>query len=1407
MKYSFFLLSFLLLAPFLWAQKLEFEHLSDQDGLSNSNVASIVRDADGYMWFATFNGLSRYDGYQFTNFLHDPSDNRSVCGNRIWGLLESQDDLLYVTTPYDGFCIYDKQTETFTKYAYDARNPSGLSSNMVMSIFEDKKGRIWIGTPVSLDLFDREKKTFTHYYPFGKDIPNYVAGISGDEQGNLWIYGHSNRLCKFNPDLGTFDYLKFSDNPHAHEIYNHWGLVHYDKKGNLWVGNRLEGLYRIDPKTGKSERYSVENKKLASNVLMSIKEDQAGNIWICTDGAGLYQYSYATNSFSHFQHDPEDATSLGSNAVYCFYESEPGLYWVGTYAAGLHILKKNKQKFLKFDAHGAPGKKLLQKSVLAIAEADNGNVWLATDGGGLHLFDPNTYEFKNYTEQNGKVASNVITCLLRDHKKNLWCGTYRRGMFRIDESTGKIERFDVNGTGGKKLFSNNVYSFCESKDGKIWIGYVGAGVERYDPATGLITRPLLDTIAHGAFAKSSVFKIIEDSKKRIWFGSENSGTVCYDPAKNVFRYFAFDINRKESIGSNDVRDILEDASGTIWLASGKGGLCKLLDFEKGNFENYTTVDGLPSNHVLNILEDDHNRLWLSTDKGITLFDPPTKKFTNFDAEDGVQTGRFNNNSRLKTSGGFMYFGGIEGFNFFHPDSVHINEVKPSVKLTGFSIFNHWLKSNEEWEGKIYLHSSIPQSKSIELTYHDNVFSIEFAALSFISPQSNQYAYKLEGFDQDWTYVNASKRFATYTNLDPGTYTFQVIASNNDGVWNETGASMVITVLPPWWETWWFKAVLVLAVVAGVLLYNYLKTRSIHKRNKFLEEEVKIRTADLLKSNEEILLKNKILEKNNLEISKKTERILEQQEEILKQKSEVEQLNKTKDKFFSIIAHDLKNPVTALSILIKGLRKEIKQTTNTGKEMLSHVELSSERIKTLTYNLLEWTKTQNGNIKVKPERLSVHKLIEENIQLHSSQTSQKQLTVTEQKDPSLFILADYNMVNTIIRNIMSNAIKYTPKGGHIEIAYYSDEGEVIISFKDNGIGMEEDLLDHLFGNGLKASVSGTENETGTGIGLTIAKEFSILNNGDVYAESNLGEGSTFYLCLPATEAEHLSETELIRNYPYEPETLSKELASPDLVTIKEQFNGKKILLVDDDLLVLDSIKLILKDVFEIFEAPDVKTAFELSEKISPDLIISDVTMPGESGIQLCNRVKQNWITSHIPIILLTAQSSHDSHLEGLLAGADAYITKPFDRNILISTVNNLLSFLENSKLRFSSDTEILPAKYMRNKLDEEVLSKAIRFIEQTISDPDLNGDMLCKELGISKTVLYTKLKTITGQTVNEFIRTIRLKKSIGLLIEGRMNVTQISAEMGFNSASYYTKSFTAHFGFSPKEYVNLQLNKN
>jgi signal transduction histidine kinase/ligand-binding sensor domain-containing protein/CheY-like chemotaxis protein/AraC-like DNA-binding protein len=1390
----------------LKGQKTEFEHISDKEGLLNSTVTAILKDSEGYMWFGTFNGVTRYDGYSFTNFLHDPKNPNSINNSHIRCLLESKDSVLFVATEQDGFSTYNRNTESFTRYSHQKGNSNSLGHNSVLSMFEDSHGNLWLGTVAGLDKFDYRTKSFKHYFPFGQNFNNRIANIVEDKEGNLWLYGHSNSLCRFNPVQNTFGFLKFSDNPKTKEEFNYWGVLCYDKRGNLWIGNHLDGLIKLNVKTGAREEYSMRNKKLESDFFTAVKEDSKGDIWVTTDGGGLFNYDHQSNSFKVFQNDPDNLSSLGSNAVYCFYESEPGLYWIGTYEAGISVLKSNRKKILKFTANGEAGKKLPQKCVLAFAPAKDGKVWVGTDGGGLSLFDPKTYEFKYYTEENGGVCANVVKSLLADKENNLWCGSFRKGLCKINIAHKSKVNFTSNiNKENRKLFNDHVWAIGEIDQDKIWMGLLAGGIDVYDNKSQTISRSVLDTIGSGELGRTTVFVIMKDSKKRIWIGTETMGAICYDPASDTYLRFKFENEKNTTIRSNDVRDIFEDSKGNFWFATGRGGLNKLLDINKNLFQSYTMKDGLPSDHILAILEDDKNNLWLSSDKGISCFKVKERKFLNFGVEDGLQSLEFRDCSKLKTGDGFMYFGGIDGFNMFHPDSLHINTVSPMVVISDFKIFDHSLKNNVFYNGKAYADRSISKATEIVLNPEDLVFSIEFAALSFIYPAYNRYAYKLEGFDNNWTYVNADKRFASYTNLNPGEYIFRVMAANKDGIWNQKVTSLKIIVLPPWWMTWWFKIVMILFTLGGISLLIYLRTRSVREKNRMLEEEVRKRTADLLESKNEVMRKNIILEQNNQEMSKKTERILEQQEEILRQKSEVEQLNRTKDKFFSIIAHDLRNPVYALNVLSKEIRKEFQPTGALGRELMNHMEVSSERVKDLVLNLLEWTKTQTGNIKVNPAKNYVYNLIEENIELHSPQASQKQINISVMVDDSLFMIADYNMVNTIIRNVLGNAIKYTPRRGQIEIFSYTDQDEVILAFRDSGVGIPGDELDRLINTAGFVSKLGTDNEIGTGLGLTISREFAELNNGNIYAESKPGEGSTFYLCLPGGKDELNSRRESKDGKHTDNILINEETGKLEEIFIKDAYKRKKILVVDDDEQVRTSIKHILADLSEVLEAIDVKNAISLSEDTFPDLIISDIMMPGETGISLCHSIKKNRITCHIPVILLTGQTSNHTHLEGLIAGADAYITKPFDRNILLSTINNLFTSLENIKFRFSSDPDILPSEYTRNEMDEDLMLRAVRFIENNISDPELNGDTLCKELGISKSVLYSKLKSIAGQTVNEFIRIIRLKKSTILLLEGKLNINQVSSEVGFNSASYYTKSFTSHFGLSPKEYIAKQRN--
>jgi signal transduction histidine kinase/ligand-binding sensor domain-containing protein/AraC-like DNA-binding protein len=1394
-------LSFIFRSPSS-SQKIDFEHITSPESLLNQTVNAIHKDSYGFMWFGTYYGLYKYDGYNAKCFLYDPQDPYFGDKGDVRCFFENRDSILFIGTQY-GLCIYNRDYDTFTRYNHENGKPNSISHNHVMTILGDKRGSIWIGTASGLDKFDLKTGTFKHYHPFGEK--NYVISITEDKQGNLWLYGGT-EVCKFNPDKNTFDYMKISDNQKLKDPLVNQGAILYDSKENLWVGNKVEGLFKFNMTSGEREIFSKENGKLKSDLVGSLSEDADGSIWIGTDGGGLYRYDHQRKYIQRFEHNANDATTLSGNAIHSIFATKNGTLWIGMYNGGIDVYKKNKRKFLKFTATGEPGKIVSQKSILSFAESKDNKIWIGTDGGGLNLFNPKTFEFKYFNEENEGTCANVVKSLLVDKENNLWSGSYRKGLCRMDIAKGSLKNYRAGlKKSDRTILKDNVWSLRESFDGKIWIGLLAGGLDIYDKNTEIFNHNSFDTIS----SDRVVSVLFEDSKKRMWIGSENAGAVYYDPFKK--RYIRVNTNAEVI---NDIRDIFEDSNGDIWFAT-KGGGLKRLFVANNKVETFTIENGLATNNILNILEDDHHNLWLSTDKGISCFKRKENKFQNFDIGDGLQSTGFNYGSKLKGSDGCMFFGGLEGFNMFHPDSIQFNLTPPPVCITGFKIFNHLIEPNMSINGRIYLSKSIEQTKEIHLTYHDNVFSIEFVALSFISPLKNKYAYKLEGFDHEWTEVNADKRFANYTNLNPGEYTFRVKASNSDGIWNNKGAYLKIIILPPWWMTWWFKLIAVFSMLTGVFLIIYFRTRTIKIQNKLLEEEVKKQTAvlknmnsDLMEKNKEILFKSKILEDNNLEIVGKTERILEQQEKIIKQNKKLEEFSKTKDKFYSIIAHDLKNPVYALTVLSKMLRKEFKEASGTGKELIHNLEVSSERIKNLILNLTEWTKSQTEKIEVSPVKLSVMELVEENIELHSMQALQKELSIKQEIDHKLFVTADYNMADTIVRNILSNSIKYTPRGGTILIAAYEENGEIIISFKDSGVGISKGMLENLFHKEIGISAKGTDNETGTGLGLIISKEFAELNNGNLSVESKEGEGSTFYLCLPggveeikgrkAKEAVSVIEGLLRRK-------IAKDAIenNDEGIIIKEEFRGKRILLVDDDDQVRNSVKNILSDIFEVYEAPDVKTAMELSVEKFPDLIISDIMMPGETGISFCYSMKSNRVTSHIPVILLTGQTSEESHLEGLTAGANAYITKPFDKKILLITVNNLLTSLENMKLRFSYDTEILPSDFTRNILDEELLSKAIKFIESNISDPELNGDLLCKVLGISKRVLYVKLKNIAGQTVNEFIRTIRLKKSTVPLIEGKLNITQISTEMGFNSASYFTRSFTKHFGLSPKEYISKQ----
>lgn len=1069
------LLVFYLIIPFS-VHGQNFEHLTDKNGLVNNNVTSIVKDAYGFMWFGSYNGLSRYDGYNFYNYINIPADSSSISSNHIRCLHETKDKVLLIGFQYTGFCIYNRETEKFIRFRHDPKNRNSLMHDYVLTFYEDKKGNIWIGTRAGLDKFDVKTKSFTHYYPFKKNAKPFVANIAEDKEGNLWIYGVGTELCKFNPSKGSYEYFKFSSNENLNHSFNLSGVVKFDKEGCLWIGNELDGVYRYNLKTDTSEKFSVENQKLKSNIIECISEDSKGNIYIGTDGGGMYMYDLKTKELKNFANNPFNPFSIAGNAVYCIYESEPGIIWIGTYASGVNILKEYKRKFLGYGPVGEDGKRLNQKSVLSMVESKDGKIWLGTDGGGINEYDPVEQTIKYYTTQNSHICSDIVKTMIIDKEDHLWLGSYGKGLCRVnlkDKDSAAINyRADMKGS-DKTIIRDNVWSLLETDDDKIWIGLLNGGVNIYDKKADVFNHYNFDSLAFNYLGSANIFALMEDRQKRVWITTENIGVSCYDPLSKKYTRFEVDKNKKNGLPSNDVRDVFEDSKGNIWFGTNYGGLCLLTNFNKKEFKSFGMDRGLNTMNISSILEDDHGILWISTDHGISSFNPQTKIFRNFDMEDGLLSKEFTYGSKLKTSNGYLYFGGTNGVNFFHPDSIRFNVNPPAILITDFKVFNEPIKPGKLYKGRVILEKAPYLMKEVTLLYEDYVFSLEFAALNYIAPENHQYAYKLEGFDEKWNYASSHNRFATYTNLDPGTYTFKVIASNNDGVWNNQGATLVITILPPWWMTWWFRITLVLVLISSFVGFFYFRIRSIKAQNMLLEQEVKARTSEL-----------------------------KRQQEI-------------KDKLYAIMGHDLKNPVGALYMLSVMLRKEFKDVSDPmKKELLEHMELSAGKMKDLVMSLLDWTKAQTSNIILNIEKINLYTLIKENIELHKSQAVLKEIDISCEISEGYFVKGDRILVNTAIRNILSNCIKFTPKSGSISIdVRESGKGVVTITIRDTGVGMSEDTIEELFKFNKIHSTPGTENEKGTGLGLMICKEFIELNKGSIEVKSKVGEGSAFFIHLP------------------------------------------------------------------------------------------------------------------------------------------------------------------------------------------------------------------------------------------------------------------------------------------------------
>lgn len=849
---------------------LTFRNISTAQGLSHTNVIAVLEDSKGFVWFGTRDGLNKYDGYKFTVYKNDPQNERSISSNHIRDLYEDKDGFLWIATFDGGLNRYDPNTNTFIRFVHNPKDKSSISSNNVEKLYVDSKENFWIGTGQGLNLFNKTNKTFTYYKHNALDsnslVDNKVLRILEDETGMLWVGTENGGLDVFDREKKIFFHYPHDPNNPSSLSENYISALFEDKEGNFWVGTKNRGFNLYDRKTKSFKRYRHDldnDNSLGHNSVSCINEDNEGNLWIGTENGGLTIFNKRDTVFSRYVNDQNDKRSLSNNSLWSIYKDRKGNMWIGTYSGGVDFLDVEPPKFQLFQNQPNNPNSLSNNNVLTLFEED-GTVWIGTDGGGVNRFERRINKFYHYIREGNSsrtLGSDYIISLGKDEGDDLYIGSFQGGVTKLNTKNNSFERFNPENTG------YHVSSILQDKKGYLWLGTWGYGLKKYDKRNNSFQDYFSTDDNPDGLIHNVIFCLFEDSRENFWIGTEGKGLDLFDRQTEKFTHFIHDDANPESLSNNVVNVIFEDSKGNLWVGT-NGGL-NLFNRNDKTFTKYRQKEGLPNDMILGILEDNRGNLWISTNKGLSCFNYKTQECRNYDMRDGLQSNAFSRGACFKNNKGEMFFGGPNGFNIFHPDSIKDNSFIPPVYITEFQIFN---TSVTVGAVDSPLKQHITQTEEIELSYKESVISFEFAALNYTLPEKNQYAYKLEGFDREWNYIGTERK-VTYTNLDPGEYVFKVKASNNDGVWGKHEKQLLLKITPPFWRTWWFKSLIVLLVVGSSFSFFQLRIRTIKVQKENLEKQVQQRTIDLKKANIELFEKSKEIQVQRDDLKKVNENVM------------------------------------------------------------------------------------------------------------------------------------------------------------------------------------------------------------------------------------------------------------------------------------------------------------------------------------------------------------------------------------------------------------------------------------------------------------------------------------------------------------------------------------------------------
>ncbi|PIB36225.1 hypothetical protein BFP72_12900 [Reichenbachiella sp. 5M10] len=1408
-------------APNLHGQDMRFSHLGMNEGLSHGWAKCIEKDNQGYLWVGTINGLNRYDGKEFKVFKTISGDLHSLSDNFIQAIESDRQGYLWIGTYSGGLNRYDPHTEKFNNYRNAPKKLNSLSDDQIHSIHEDSHGQLWVGTAKGLDRYDIQNDNFSPYFSLVDDRPHFIKGIVStiyeDHLQHLWI-GTDQGLYRISPDRSTF--VAYLPDPQNSNHLNHPYVtgIYEDENYQIWIGTWGGGLNRYDAQTATFTSYLHSQDTIPSLSHLSVlclSGDQRGHLFIGTEGGGLNVMNLADHSLEVYIPQVGKKTGINSNSIHSIYsDHESGITWVGTYGGGLNFFSKWNKPFVHYKQDID---ELNNNSILSIAEDPQGNIYVGTDGGGINIVDAQTgvvEQLMHDPHDQGSLLSNAVLAIQIDRDENLWVGTFDGGLDFRPKGAKDFQHF-VPKPGHRNCISDtDVSSICLAQNGTVWVGTMNGGINRYNPSTDEFKTYKHTPGNPTSLSDNFITSIFEASDGKFYIQTGKTLDI-YDPKTRLFAR----LDQSYNMRLNTPIASLEDSRGNIWVGTREGLF--YFDLESDEFKRFDETNGLPNSSIAGILEDDHGNLWVSTMGGLVKMEaavtfPGSGTTHVYTKEDGLQANDFKDFSCHKGQSGRLYFGGQNGLNAFHPESIRLNPVVPQVIFTGFRLFNQKVDFGQN---QVLTHP-LNQTEEIILDYRHNVFSFEFSALNYWLPQKNQYAYIMGGFEKDWNYVG-NQSSATYTNLDPGQYTFRVKAANNDGIWNDEGKSIRVIISPPWWKTTWFQLAIISLTLLTIFTFIRVRLYQLKQRQKELRKEVESRTTEirtinelLKKRNDEIGIKNDTLTDNNTQLIRQNEELERQADKIQSLLKEIQELNELKLRFFTNISHELRTPLTLIIGPLEKLIGSYAQKNRSQKE-LSIMHRNALKLLRLINQLLDFRKIESGNIQLQAQKNDIITCIQEVFDTFKFMAERKQIDYRFESDyPHYDLWFDSEKMEKIITNLLSNAFKYTKTGYiHVKLQMNTEQDSLTLSIEDTGAGIPADQLAHIFDLYYQANNATNLHQAGSGIGLALIKQYIDLHHGQIELTSTVDQGTCFRASFPIGSG-HLSSSEIVTpsNHPIEtsePHSLTPLL---DLTVYSEAREvvddgisdfalGEKpmLLLVEDNADIREYIKASLEHDFQVTEASNGQMGLEKALDIIPDLIISDVMMPEMNGFIMCQNLKEDEKTNHIPIILLTAYSGEERQWEGFKSGADDYVTKPFNIKILQQKLKNIAHTREHLIEKFNQSTSLDIKNLSPKEVDQKFLKKAIDIISDNLTNTALSVDDFSEHFHMSRRNLLRKLKAITGLSVNEFIKSIRLKKSIEYLQHGEMNISEIAYAVGFSDPKYFSKCFKTQFGKTPKEY--------